>query len=128
MDEVNYTYDGKFDGNILVVGITGCRKTTFIQNLGKKKIFGDIKQFYWISKIELSAEREDNNRDCFEDQNVDLKYPNNVEYFNYLLEIYQRKKSDYNENILGENMILHRLIVMDDSVALLIDLENSLIF
>ena len=79
-------------------------------------------------KIELSAEREDNIRDCFEDQNVDLKYPNNVEYFNDLLEIYQRKKSDYNENILGENMILHRLIVMDDSVALLIDLENSLIF
>ena len=34
MDEVNYTYDGKFDGNILVVGKTGCGKTTFVQNLG----------------------------------------------------------------------------------------------
>ena len=34
MDEVNYTYDGKFEGNILVVGKTGCGKTTFVQNLG----------------------------------------------------------------------------------------------
>ena len=79
-------------------------------------------------KIELSAEREDNIRDCFEDQNVDLKYPNNVEYFNYLLEIYQREKLDYNEDFLGKNMTLDSLIVMDDSVALLIDLKNSLIF
>lgn len=78
--------------------------------------------------IELSTDRENNIRDCFKDQYVNFKCPNNVEYFNDLLEIYQRKKSDYNENILGENMILHRLIVMDDSVALLIDLENSLIF
>ena len=34
MDEVNYTYDGKFESNILVVGRTGCGKTTFVQNLG----------------------------------------------------------------------------------------------
>ena len=29
----NYTYDTKFQGNILV-GKTGCGKTTFVQNLG----------------------------------------------------------------------------------------------
>ena len=34
-DELNYLYDTKFEGNILVVGITGCRKTKFVQNLGK---------------------------------------------------------------------------------------------
>ena len=27
MDEVNYSYDGKFEGNILIVGRTGCGKT-----------------------------------------------------------------------------------------------------
>ena len=42
--KVNYTYDAKFEGNILVVGRTGCGKTTFIQNLGKNKMFGDIKE------------------------------------------------------------------------------------
>ena len=63
--------------------------------------------------IELSTDRENNIRDCFKDQYVNFKCPNNVEYFNDLLERYQRK-SDYNENYLGENMILNRLIVMDD--------------
>ena len=52
---------------ILVVGRTGCRKTTFVQNLGKDKLFGDIKEVYWISNIELSTEREDGIKDCFKD-------------------------------------------------------------
>lgn len=29
----NYQYDTKFTDNILVVGQTGCGKTTFVQNL-----------------------------------------------------------------------------------------------
>ena len=33
--EKEYTYDRQFDGNILVVGRTGCDKTTFIEKLGK---------------------------------------------------------------------------------------------
>ena len=37
----NYTYDGKFNGNILIVVRTGCGKTTFIQKLGKNKMFGE---------------------------------------------------------------------------------------
>ena len=59
MDEVNYTYDGKFQGKILIVGRTGCGKRTFVKNLGKNNLFGDIKEMYWILKIELSKERED---------------------------------------------------------------------
>ena len=31
--DVNYCYDGKFEGNILIVGQTGCGKTTFIKNI-----------------------------------------------------------------------------------------------
>ena len=41
-------------------------------------------------------------------------YPNNIEEFDDLLEIYTRKKSNYTENDLGENMILDKVIVMDD--------------
>ena len=64
-NEINYMYDGKFEGNILVVGRTGCSKTTFVQNLGKNQMFGDIKEVLWISKMSLSTERENNIRDCF---------------------------------------------------------------
>ena len=28
---VEYSYDGKFEGNILIVGQTGCGKTTFVK-------------------------------------------------------------------------------------------------
>ena len=53
-----YSFDAKFEGNILVVGKTGCGKTTFVQNLGKNKIFQEIKEVNWISKIPLSREKE----------------------------------------------------------------------
>ena len=118
MDGVDYSCDGKFEGNILVVGRTSCGKTTFMQNLGRNKLFGDIKEVYWISKIELSADRESNIRDCFKDQNVDFKYPTNAEDFSDLLEIYKQKKPNDNENYLGENVILDSVIVMDDISSL----------
>ena len=35
--EKEYTYDEQFNVNILVVGRTGCGKTTFIKKLGKNK-------------------------------------------------------------------------------------------
>ena len=41
-NEMNYSFDAKFEGNILVVGKTGCGKTTFVKNLGKNKMFGKI--------------------------------------------------------------------------------------
>ena len=55
-----YSYDGQFIGNILVVGRTGCGKTTFIEKLAKNKLFAEqIKDISWISKIVLSHEREE---------------------------------------------------------------------
>ena len=109
-----------------MIGRTGCGKTTFVQTLRKNKLFGDIKEVYWISKTELSADREINIRDCFKDQHVDFKYTNNVEHFIDLLEIYQPKKSEYNENYLEGNMILDRHIVMDDVSDLYQKLANFL--
>ena len=53
MDEIKYSYDGSFEGNILIVERTGCGKTTFVQNLAKNKLFGQITEVYWVSKIEL---------------------------------------------------------------------------
>ena len=48
MNEIKYTFDGKFRGNILIVGRTGRGKTTFVQNLGKNELFGDIYCFLGI--------------------------------------------------------------------------------
>ena len=57
--------------------------------MGKNELLIDIKKVYWISKIELSKHREENNiRDCFVDQTVIFYYLNNVEDFNDFLEIY----------------------------------------
>ena len=65
--ENEYTYDGEFNGNILVVGRTGCGKTTFIQRLGMNKLFGsEINDGFWVSKIVLSKEREDFTREIFD--------------------------------------------------------------
>ena len=114
MDEVEYMYNGKLEGNILIAGRTGCGKTTFVQNLGKNKLFGNIKEAQLISKIELYNDREENIRDCFVDQIVNIEYPVNVEEFDDLLEKYTRKKASYTESDLGENMVLDKVIVMDD--------------
>ena len=62
-------------GNILIVGRTGCSKTTFVQNLGKNKLFGDISKMFWVSKIALSEEREDAIRDSFDEQEVHFSCP-----------------------------------------------------
>ena len=42
MDENIATYDGTFSGNILVVGQTRCGKTSFVQSLGRNKLFGSV--------------------------------------------------------------------------------------
>ena len=71
---------------------------------------GDIKEVFRISKIELSIKRENNIKDCFRDQDVHFNHPNNVEDFNYLLDMCKRDKADYIENNLGEKMVLDKLI------------------
>ena len=37
MAKNNFIYDGTFNGNMLVVGQTRCKKTSFVQRLGKTK-------------------------------------------------------------------------------------------
>ena len=57
---MNYCYDATFSNNILLLGQTGCGKTSFEQNLGKNKIFGEgLLRVDWVSKIDLTKERED---------------------------------------------------------------------
>ena len=113
--ENEYTYDGQFHGNILVVGRTGCGKTTFIQKLGKNQLFGsEVTDVFWVSKIVLSNEREDSIRDSFANQEVHFSYLHDLDDFNYLVENFTQDKSEYVDNELGENLLVNKLIIMDD--------------
>ena len=66
-------------------------------------MFGEIKEVSWVSKIPLSKDRENNLSECFIDD---------------LLDYFQRQKAPLNENYLGQNIKLDKLIVMEDVLGL----------
>ena len=101
--DVSYTNDYKFNGNILIVGQTGCGKSTFIQNLAKTKIFGKLKEIFWLSKIKISQEREQNISRLF-NLKVNFKYPQTLDEFSMEHDFYQKIDSVVN-NVMGEKNI-----------------------
>ena len=107
--------DGKFEGNILIVGKTGCGKTTFIQKIAKYNLFGELEEIFWISKIPLSMEREKSISTCF-GKTVRFKYLQTLDDFDMELTFFQRKRQLGNsvDIAMGENNIFHKLIVMDN--------------
>ena len=112
---INYSFDGKFSENMLVVGRTRCGKTTFIQKHGINKLFGnEITDVFWVSKIVFSSKREDCIRESFVDQKEHFSYPHDLDDFNYLVENFTQDKSEYIVNELGENLQVNKLIIMDD--------------
>ena len=98
-----------------MVGRNGCGKQLLSKNLQKKKLFGaQIKQIFSVSKIVLLPEREEFIRKSFVDQELRFCCPHDIEDFNYLIENFTQKKSDYLDNEMGENLTIDKLIVMDD--------------
>ena len=73
-----------------------------------------MKEYQTISKMSLSTFLLNNIRDCFVDQEVEFKYPKNIDHFDDLLDFWQRKKSPCDENFLGKAVVSDRLIIMDD--------------
>ena len=127
---MRYVYDGKFSGNILIVGRTGCGKTAFVQKLAINRFFGELNAAEWVSFIKLDKAREAEIQSCFECE-LDFYYPRNKEQFEELLEYFKTKSNSSeiennmnNDNIngindvnitnYGEKSIQSRLIVMDD--------------
>ena len=51
-------YNGQFSGNLLVVGQTGCGKTTFLEKLGRNNFFGNLAKTEWIRGIDIDEKRE----------------------------------------------------------------------
>ena len=95
-------YDGQFYGNILVVGRTGCGKTTFLEKLGLNNFFGNIIKTEWISGIYIEKKRE-----------AEIQ-----SYFSNDTKVHVAKEQDeldsFIETFFGENKKLDRLIIMDD--------------
>ena len=131
----NSTYDGKFNGNILVLGRTECGKTTFIQNLGINNFFGELKKVKWISGIRLNKKREaeiESNFNC----EVNFSYPIDKEELAEKIEEYKLESESENDNdnfvnvnIFGENKKRDKLIVFDDVSGLADNSKkNSLVF
>ena len=77
------------------MGQTACRKTSFVQSLGKNKIFdARLKSINWVSKITLTKSREDEIRTCFDYTTIEFHYPHALDYFDMLLETFRRNSID----------------------------------
>ena len=119
--ENNEVYDGKFIGNILIVGRTECGKTTFVQKLALNNFFDELKKVKWLSGIKLSKKREaeiESNFYC----EVKFSYPKDTDELADELEGYKLESEDEqnniqnseNVNIFGEKSKRDKLIVFDD--------------
>ena len=51
-------YDGRFCGNMLVVGKTACGKTYFLHKLGINNFFGKLVKTQWVTGIDINEQRE----------------------------------------------------------------------
>ena len=109
----NFTYDATFSDNILVVGQTGCGKTSFVQSLGKNKMFSDgLLSVDWVSKINLTKAREDEIKKCFEYTKIEFHYPNDTNKLDLIIVTFKKDSFDqdneetnnnFNRNIFEEN-------------------------
>ena len=126
-----YIYDGKFRGNILVLGRTECGKTSFVQKLALYDFFGKLKNAKWVSGIQLNESREaeiESNFSC----DISFFYPNDTNELADLIEEFklevetEKNEETENENvtIFGEIINRDRLIVFDD-VSGLADNSNK---
>ena len=134
-----YIYDGKFQGNILKVGCTGCGKTTFMQKLALNNFFGNLKKAEWVSYIPLTKTREaeiQSNFSCM----VYFSYPHTPDELGDLLKefkkISRREEEATSEmqsastvkNVFGEKSNRDRLIVMDEVSGLAVESKKCASF
>ena len=126
-----YIYDGRFRGNILVLGRTECGKTSFVQKLALYDFFGKLKNAKWVSGIQLNESREaeiESNFSC----DISFFYPNDINELADLIEEFKLEVETENETeeienvttIFGEKINRDRLIVFDD-VSGLADNSNK---
>ena len=110
-------YDGLFGGNILVVGRTGCGKTTFLEKLGINKFFDNLVKTEWISAIDIDKKRDAKIQSCFSNE-TEVHIAKELDELDFLIETFNLRTHDIpDENdvysLFTENKKMDRLIVMD---------------
>ena len=118
----HYIYNGKFSGNILIVGRTECGKTTFMQKLALNNFFGKLKKQNGSQELSKTREAEiETNFSC----KVDFHYPADEDELSGQLDQFKlESKSNESDNlrnlknIFGEKSVRDRLIVFDDVFGL----------
>ena len=115
-----YIYDGRFKGNILVLGCTECGKTSFVQKLALYDFFGKLKNAKWVSGIQLNESREaeiESNFSC----DISFFYPDDVNDLADLIDEFKLEVESETDNendnvtsVFGEKINRDRLIVFDD--------------
>ena len=118
MNKENRIYSGKFNGNILFVGRTGCGKTTFLEKLAINKFFGSIIKTEWVSGIEIDTAREAQIQSCF-DNPTQIYTATEKDTLEGLIELFKSNAMEENENVnissgYGEEKTMNRLIILDD--------------
>ena len=119
-------YDGQFYGDILVVGRTGCGKTTFLEKLGLNNFFGNILKTEWISGTDIDKKREVEIQSCFSNEtDVHIaKEQDELDSLNETFKLQSREETVDNSNC--KNWI--NLLLWMMFLVLLMFLENLLIF
>ena len=113
-------YNGQFSDNILVVGRTGCGKTTFLEKLRLNKFFVDIIKAEWISGIDTDKKREAEIQSYFCNE-TEVHVAKEHGELDSLFETFKLRSqddvtdnNDNNVNSFGENKKIDRIIIMDD--------------
>ena len=109
-------YDGRFHGNILVVGKTGCGKTYFLQKLGLNKFFGKLIKIELVTSIEIDGQRAET-QSCFSNK-VEFHLASEPNKLVSLIEKFKLRTRDITNNesnsVFGEKISMDRLLVMDN--------------
>ena len=111
-------YNGEFYGNILVVGRTGCGKTTFLEKLGLNNFFGNMIKTEWISGIAIDKQRETKIQSYFSNK-TEVHVAKEQDELDSLIETFKLRSREETidsnvNNSFGENKKLNRLIIMND--------------
>ena len=117
---MNEIYNGQFNGNILLVGRTGCGKTTFLEKLAINNFFGKITKTKWVSGIEIDAARETEIQSCF-DNETEVHIATEKDELDSLIDNFKHKVQENStadsvnlSNSFAEIKKMDCLIVLDD--------------
>ena len=125
-------YNGQFCGNILVVGRTGCGKTTFLEKLSLNNFFGEIIKTEWVSGIDIDKKREAEIQSYFTNE-TEVHVANEPDELDSLIETFKLRSheetADENlNNSFGKKKNWIDLLLWTTFLVLLTFLENSVIF